>query len=262
MNLFDALLDLARRLTTTREGTATAVNVAYIDDTTKTLGVDEYKAGTLFLKAATPKTLTITANTANRVSFATQPAAPAAGVGYAIINRDYPLDVLMSAVNASIKDLHAAIAEDETLDTDRTVDTYTLPAGVSDLLRVDVETPIPNAYYGPGATHFVQHHSWHEVDGELRFVPGAQPMTDDLAIRLTYRVRPDDLDDAADELPMLDYELLLWKATAHALRWGLQKYGQDPDRRVVDRLNEAQQEIARRGGNKRTYQKAVRVGHW
>jgi hypothetical protein len=261
MTLFEALLDLARRLTTTREGNATAVATTYIEDSNKAFGVDEYNNGTLFLKDTTPRFLTVTDTTAVRLTFATT-TAPAAGVGYAVVNRDYPLDVLLGAINAAVKDLYAEVGEDDTLDTDGSLTDYALPSGVSDILTVEVETPVPSLVYGPGPTYFVEHHHWHEVDGELRFIPGTQPRLDDRAIRLTYRVRPADLDAADDDLPLVDYELMLWKAVAHALRWGLQKYGQDPDRRIVDRLNEAQQEIARRGGNKRTYQKAVRLGAW
>jgi len=261
MNLFTALVDLARRLTNVREGNATAVAATYIDDANKALGVDEYNSGVLFLKDTTPRWLTVTDTTATRITFATT-TAPSAGVGYAVVNRDYPLDILLGSINAAIKDLYAETAEDDTLDTNSSLAAYTLPTGVSDVLKVEIETPVGIMYYLPGPTYFAENHHWHEVDGELRFMPGMEPRFDGKAIRITYRVRPADLDAAADELPLVDYELLLWKAVAHALRWGLKKYGQDPDRRVAESLNEAQQEIARRGGNKRNYQKAVRLGAW
>ena len=262
MILFQALLELARRITTTREGNATAVNVAYIDDSNKAFGVDEYNNGTIFLKDTAPKWLAIVDTTATRISFATQAGAPSAAVGYMVINRDYPVDLLLGGINAAIKDTYPQSAEDATLTTDSSKSDYTLPAGVSDLLKVEVETPVGNMFYLPGPTYFAENQHWHEVDGELRFIPGKEPRTNDFAIRLTYRARPVDLAAAADELPLVDYELIIWKAVAHCLRWGLQRYGQDPDRRVTDRLNEAQQEIARRGGNKRTYKTAIKLGDW
>ena len=262
MNLFTASLELARRLTTTREGAATATATTYIDDTTKAIGVDEYNDGTIWIDDTTQRMLAITDTTATRITFAALAGAPTAGVRYAIANRDYPLDVLTAGINAAVRDLHARTAEDETLDTVSGQSEYTLPAGVSRVLRVEVETPVESVYIGPSGTYYAEHNYWHEIGSVLRFTPGTEPRSDGYAIRLTYRVEPVALVDADDEIPNIDYELMLWKATAYALRWGLQRYGQDPDRRVVDRLNEAQQEIARRGGNKRLYQTATKLGNW
>lgn len=262
MNLFTATRDLAKRIGVTREGSATGVNVAYIDDSNKAFGVDEFNAGTLWLDDTTPKMLTVTDTTATRISFATQASAPTAGVRYTIANRDYPLDQLTQAINAAIMEMYARTDQDSTLDTVNGQEDYTLPSGVSRVLRVEVETPAQSVYIGPSGTYFAENNYWQEINGILRFFEGLQPRSDGYAIRITYRKTPAALTAAADSVPDIDNELMLWKAAAHALRWGLQMYGQDPDRRVVDRLNEAQQEITRRAGNKRLYQTATKFGAW
>lgn len=263
MTLFEALLDLARRLTMVREGTATAVAATSITDSSKQFANGELIEGTLYLIETTPRAVRITGNAGDKINFASLSPAPGAGVSYAVASPDYPLDVLIQSINAAVRDLYAVPLRDSTLTTDSTKSEYDLPSGVFDLLRVEIETPANYSVWGPAPTYYAESHYWHELNGKLIFLPGCEPRTDDLTIRLTYRDRPAAISSMTAVIPEgIDPELLLWKATAHALRWGLQKYGQDPDRRIVDRLNEAQQEIARRGGNKRNWQPAVKLGAW
>jgi len=195
-----------------------------------------------------------------------------------VANRDYPLDILSQALNGAVRDLvqwkmfDASLASvANQLDYDVPYENSDFGPGRIDIDRVEVELEEIG-----GEKHYQVHQHWdQEVPGTLHFAEGFAPAEDGREIRLTYRVR------ASEEIGLeyisvsgdiwsyapggpysIDPELLLWKAAANALRWGLGIYGTDSSRRIVERLNEAQQEIARRAGNKRISHRDTVLGNW
>ena len=251
-SLFDTTLDLARRLTAVHEGNATAVAATSITDSGAGFVNGLFQGGTLWLHDTVPVTKLVELSGADKVTFATG-TVPTAAVRYSLAGRDYPRDILKQAINQTVSELRAGVTETTLVSVaDQLAYTITL----FDILTVEVEDA-----FTPGEYHL--HQGWHEVETQLRFMPGCEVELDGLNIRITTRKAHATLTLDADVIPAhIDYELLVWKATTHALRWGLEQYGQDQAKRVPERLNEAQTEVARRGGNKRLLNRTTIKGGW
>ena len=103
MNLFDATLELARKVTTVRVGTTTAVTTTSLTDTNAALSVGEYKGGSFWMLTGTGAggSRKITQQTESKITWVTALTIQT-GKDYAIANADYPMDLLRQAINEPI----------------------------------------------------------------------------------------------------------------------------------------------------------------
>lgn len=251
MNLFTATLELARVLADIREGNATAVAATSITDSSSAFANGLYQGGTLWLHDTPPVTKVIELSGGDKITFASG-TVPTASVRYSVSRKDYPLDMLRQSINMAVEELRNDVTE-STLTSVAEQLSYSI--SVAGLVKVEVE----DAYW-PGDYH--THHHWKEVGTALRFKPGYEPGKDGLNIRLTSPTVHTALTADSDVLPTMDVRLMIWRAATHALRWGLGMYGQDPEKHIVERLNEAQSEVTRRGGNKILLRRSAIYGGW
>lgn len=223
--LFSATLDLAKILGSVMESTTTAAGTtATLVDTAMPRSAppdDAYNYGTLWFisGALASKTAVITdwdqAPTPT-FTFATQTAAPGSGSRYALLDRDYPRDVLRNAVNAALQTI-GGVPDIYTLGTFVTVanqEDYTLPAGVYNVKKVEIATSTTSPYY------YAPHYHWREIDGVIKFDTNRAPTSAGYLIRLTYVVPPAELTtDAGTISDYIHPDLLKWTAAVHALMW-------------------------------------------
>jgi len=165
--LFQVLLDVARTCGVLVSGTATGGSTTTLVDTNRLEQDDYFKGGTLFFRSGTGLINTsakVTAYTqsSGTFTFATQ-TAPSAGVLYSASNQSR--DTLVQAVNLALTHMGVYTALDETLDLTLNALEYTLPAGVSNVVRV--EAPIQ---YDPTTTTALAYdkiYQWQEIGGQL-----------------------------------------------------------------------------------------------
>jgi len=178
----------------------------------------------------------------------------ASGDRYAFVDKETPRDVLISAVNAGLRQVSPRLLEDTTLETDPELDAYELPAGVSDLMKVEVATSLTVPY---GYKELPRH--WQEKGGELRFDYGYSPQDDGYSMRLTYRTSHVDLTDDEDALPVgVDEEALFWRALIELISMLLAM--RPKKQRYLDLFTEAQTEWQRRVPQ--TPQPAAHLASW
>lgn len=256
--LASATLDLARTLPgwNVVEGAATGgstttlvdANFPWLVDGTNPPADDYYNGGTVWFLtgdlAGKSALVTDWARATKTATFGTQTHAVAAGVQYAIVPKDYPLFILRQRVNLALSRIGNVDQRSTSLTTVTNQQSYTLPAGVSNVKRVEIArtTAAPYAY---GV-----HHQWREIGGALEFMEAYQPSETGHIIRLTYAAPLARLDEDADTIPDLIHpELVRWWSVYEALRW---KVGRTDagDKAAVQALNEgiamAEQEARRR----------------
>jgi hypothetical protein len=163
----------------------------------------------------------------------------AAGNRYAYVDKETPRDILISAVNAGLRQVDPRLEEDITTLVDSEVDKYTLPTGVKNLIKVE----IANCDSAP--LYYTQHNHWREVDGELRFDYSYAPVIDDRIIRLTYRADHVDMTEDDDDIPIaVDEEALYWRSLIELLSMLMAL--RPKKQRYLDLFTEAQTEWQRR----------------
>lgn len=213
MKLSKVLLNVAECLKGVRYGTSTDLG------TTTTLIdslMDEpdkwFNGGTVwFLTGAlADKTAVISAYASATHTFtftAALSSAPLSGIQYAALRGTYTRDALVSAINKALLDLGPLPSINESLLTVAEQESYTLPAGVSNILRVQVSN---------GDDYDPPHQYWKEINGKIYFTDEA-PSEDGMLIRLWYNaVQPFitlDADEVTDQIhPMR----LAWTAAYYA----------------------------------------------
>lgn len=226
--LASATLDLARILGAVVEGAATGGSTTTLIDTNFPRIAppdDTYNRGTIWLIACTQTALNGTtaiitdwAQSTYTVTFAALSKTITAGDTYALIDRDFPRDVLRRSVNMALQSLGGLTDEydNASLVTVANQMAYTLPAGVYNIKRVDVATSSSSPY------DYVTNYHWSEVDGKIVFDVGHEYGTAGYQIRLFYQVQPTEA--TADTTSISNYyhpDLLKWTAAVHALQWKL-----------------------------------------
>jgi len=184
----------------------------------------------------------------------TNTTAGVAGPRYAVCDKEFTRAMLRAAVNEALRVQAPYDAEDVSLVTVAGQDEYTLPAGVSQVKKVEVatETAAPYGYY--------VHCHWDEVSGKLRF-PSFAPQLDDYKIRLTYTAGHTDLSDDASAIPFgVNEDALYWKAIIALLSDAKVLRPKEP--RYVDIMNEAQEMYRRTNPNQKRTQRTPRLADW
>jgi hypothetical protein len=203
--LFDVMLETARLSGILRSGSGTYGGVdtvtgyKYMTDTTR-LEKDEYfTGGTLFFKTTKlfTKIMKYT-QTSGRLYFGST-VAVTANQPYSATNTD-PY-ALIEAVNSALTHMGTHTKVDETLSSDTTSTEYTLPTGVSNLVRVE---------YSVGDSYNPQL-SWREIEGKLYTY---SPFKEAGTVRLYYNTLHPYVEDADDVISdAYNYNRLAWTAT-------------------------------------------------
>jgi hypothetical protein len=244
--LFDASLDLARILMDVFESVSTAAG------TTTTLTdsalvepngyYSENGGGTIWIKG---QSLARRVTGYNNKLLTWSPAVTslvASGSAYAVAGSAYPLRVLVQAINTALREIgRLPLTEDVTPVAEQAE--YTVDDNAvfeHEVVRIQLAQAAAEPY------NFMPHYYWeqlHSLPRVLRFQPGYEPLYT-YPMRVTYLAEHAGLVDDDDEIsPAVHPDRLKWQAAVHALRWMLQRRGQD-DPLVVELLNEANRNAA------------------
>lgn len=262
----NAILDLARLLMPdTIQSAATGGNATTVVDNTRTEPDEHFNQGTIWMLSGNNagKTGVITSwdLPTTTFTFPTMTLLNANGNSYAASPGTFPRDKLREFVNQARRTIGPVISENVALVTVADQEDYTLPAGVYNVLRVEVATELSAPY------KFEPSLNWEELGGEIRFDTDFAPDEDGYMIRLLYRpVQVVDLTADADVVSdYLHTDLLKWEAAVNAWRWLLRaRGGDDPTAAVF--LNEALVNARRERGNwleqVDALQKDVHLSRW
>lgn len=164
--LFNATLQLANRLKVLRTSTATGGTTTTLVDTKRTESIDAFNKGTIWLitdaggASAAPEgewsRVSDWALIGTTATMAAMTVAPASGDTYGIATGEYPLDMLIGAINDELVK-HKVVRYDRTsLDVIASTSEYTLPTGIrqDNLLNVYEETDTDTSDSKPVALNF------------------------------------------------------------------------------------------------------------
>ncbi len=225
--LATALLRVAELITRIRTGVSTAAGTTTtLVDSALTEPADFWNGGLLwFLTGAlVGKTAQISdyALAGTTLTFPAQTQAPGAGSAYALANLEYPRAALVSAINTALVEMGSLPNEDTSLSTVADQEEYDLPAGVSDVRKVEIATATAAPY------RYFEHRYWQEVpSGHLRIDPDYFPDSG-YTIRLTYQAPHAAVALDADLISAyLPIEHLAYKAAVIAMRERIRVIGKD-----------------------------------
>lgn len=237
--LFDMTLRIASKTKYVLHRIATGGSTTSLEDSTFQ-GIGDYAGGTIFilsgdyagtsrevLSAERNKLVWATALTGNIV----------VGVRYAIVDKTYPRDMVMTAVNQGLQRLPWPLEEDITLEQDATVNYYDLPAGVSKVIRVDEARMLAAPYA------WRENHYWREEAGQIRFTWTNAPSYTSYLLRVIYESPPVELYQDEDVIPNIDIETLFWISIIELLGPALDQ--RPEDKKLQSLFQEAQIEWQR-----------------
>jgi len=226
--VFEISLQVMKHVTDVLEGTATGGATTNLEDTYGLIQSNEfYDRGTLWIRSGTHagKTLRITGHSGNKLTFTALLSAIAAGDRYAVARGLYPFEQVMAKIQSALDETWVT-GEDATLTGDGVALTFTLPAGVYDILRVEIERD---------TRQFKSDH-WHERDGVLRFDYGHAPWDDDV-LHVFYKTPHDEITTYSDTISTeISRDWLVLTAARDLLFWGASMYGLKSNM-IEDRLN-------------------------
>lgn len=225
---------VAREITEVLLGTATTGAATSITDTVNLTQQNQYwDRGTVWILSGAHqgKTAVISGYSANKITFPTF-TTTVGTCRYAVARHIFPWHVLVQSVNAALDEIRVT-EQDATLEGDGETLEFSLPAGVTNVERIEVE----EAGYTP-AKPYPSHH-WKEQGGKIRFDYGYAPADGD-AIRLYYKTYHDELTIYSDTIHEdINEEWLKWKACEHALYWGIKTYQDAREYRLEELMNKA-----------------------
>lgn len=240
--LFDAGLDVARELMPVREGVSDAAGstTTLVDSTLNLNNENQFNNGIIWILSGT------LANTIARISsFAKAtgtitftPAAaspPGSAAAYAIAPHEIELHEIKAALNLAAR-RYKIIKIDESLTTVANQSEYTLPAGVSDVYKVEVKltSSAPNQWQ--------ENRQWREMNGKIYFANRSEYATAGYTIRLYYMGRQAYLDEWTDTLdPAVGDAIIKWRAVLHIAEQRLQPDPSSP--RWTNMVRQAQYEL-------------------
>lgn len=235
--LLDISLKVAKEVMDVVEGTATGGSTTTLADTVLLANYpdDYFNNGRLWIKSGTHTgeiyTVSDFTTSTGVVTFAAVVGAIAAGVRYSIARNTYPWDQIVSAIQRAL-DSTWVTGIDSTLEGDGETLEFTLPTGVYDVKRVELQdTAISNSERN-NSTH------WRETStGKLRFDYGYAPR-DGYTIHVYYRDQHAELTDYSVVISNeINVEWLKWAAAQELLWWGVTMYGQQVEYRIEERMN-------------------------
>ncbi len=235
--LAEITLQIAEKITNVVKGSATkAGSATSLTDVTRTEASGYFTEGVIwFLSGDNDGASTRIKNwdeAGKTFRFAAQSNSVSDEDEYAAIGREYPRERIIRAVNEALDEIGRTPTTDTSLAADGSV-SYSLPAGVSELLRVDVDQ-------GSDDEDWQEHRNWYVEGGTLYFdPPDFEPDSDEGTIRLTYLSDHSELSDDTDTLDRhIDDVWLAWAAAEILLEWRNDKRG-GQDASVARRLEKA-----------------------
>lgn len=267
-SLFTVTKDLSHLVQRTLDTTCTDTGGtgSWYDAKLSSYPVDHFNGGTIWFTTGTNNgssvVITDFNNTYGYGTFSPAvAAATASGDGYTIAGPKTPRDKLRTAINNAIKTLIEVKAENTALVTAANTEDYTLPAGVANVLSVELAGQTTAPYY------YTDFSRWREISGKLRIDNGFFPDAG-LTIRLTYLTNPASMTADTDTIPAeLDrngyYMLLLWQAAYYVFREQMQRI-EGGDQLLENQLNEAAAQIEnyKRSYPLQRYDRQSRKGGW
>jgi hypothetical protein len=214
--LAEATLALAEVLGDVRRGVADSGTTGTLVDAEITERQGVLAPGTLWVLTGllTGAVLPITRHAQNTLYFATQTLAVATGNKYAAFGADrFDKVALEFCINLALRDLKKFTQWDATLTTVASQEEYSLPAGVANVVSVEIAKAQSTPY------NYNEHRGWMEIsDSKLRFLHST-PGLAGYKIRIGYNSTHPFLDDATDLLnPGINLERLKWEAAVLAAR--------------------------------------------
>jgi len=233
-----AMLDVARLLGGLRSGVATGGSTSTLIDTSRREEAEFWKNGTLWITSGihAGKCFVVKSFSGNTITIPTTLTGTiAAGMEYAVLPQEFPMDIIRHSVQSSLNELGDIVSSDITLTTDPDDEAYELPDGVYNVLRVEIATNDADPYgYAPN-------YFWKELSGWLYFIPEKKPGTDGFKMRIWYKAPHAEVFDYSDVVsPSVDRGWLAWAGVVHVLRNSLGIKGKDKAI-SIDLLNQALQ---------------------
>jgi hypothetical protein len=185
--LAEVLLKTAFALKSLRNSLATGGSATTLVDSLLSEPDEFFNNGTLFFisGALANKTAVVTDWDEATFTFTFPTFAPpvnvVAGIRYAVAESRYPREVMVQAINQALSELGPILYRDQTLLTVLDQAEYTLPAGVSDVKRVQFSTNTADPYLWQSPYHY-----WREFDGKLIFNENYLPILAGRPIRIYY----------------------------------------------------------------------------
>jgi hypothetical protein len=225
-------LKVAREISKVQDGTGTTSAATSITDTLNLTQQNQYwDKGTVWFRSLTHsgKTAVITGFSSNKITFPTM-GSDVGSCRYAVSRSLFPYSILQQSVNNALDEIRVT-EKDSSLLGDGTTLEFTLPAGVSNVERVEIE----EYGYTPAKPYPSNH--WTQFAGKIKFDYGYAPWDGD-TINLYHKTSHDELTTYSDTIHEdVNEEWLKWKACEHALYWGIKKYQDAKEYRLEELMN-------------------------
>lgn len=214
--LYDALLNLARRVRSVNTGVATGGTTTTLIDTVNRVEEDEtFNGQTLFMldgnNANTTHQIINFDNATSTITFSPAVTNAIADGDRYMVCRVVRED-LVQAVNAALTEIGNVTKIDESLTVVADQTEYTLPAGIYNLVRVEVAAS-ESADYA-----YKRNYRWREINGKLH-IPREFVETEGMKLRLYYNALHDNVDADADAIDAGIPLPLLTSVAAYNFQW-------------------------------------------
>lgn len=238
--LFNAMYETALLSGVLVSGTGTNLGPTTITDT-KRVEVDDYfNNGTIFFLSGSLSGNAVRVRdytqASGLITFDTQPPVSGSSVLYALTNQSR--DALVQAVNAALTYMGEYTAIDETLTITQNTTEYTLPAGISNVKRIEMYITDSQPYgFSPVLT-------WREFGGKI-YLPYALDNNAGYKIRLYYNTFHPAVNADSDVISD-NYNLkrLAWTST-YMFMLNRMQYSGNTDEREMWLLSNAQTQATR-----------------
>ena len=236
MIAFDAMLAAAKLVSENVESKATGGTVTTLIDTTLgTTKDDWWNGGVVFVRSGTYnantalEVLDYTESSKTLIVSATNLAhAIASDNRYTLIRGTYHKQALLDAVNMALTEIGAVSQTDDTLLVTADTEEYDLPAGVSNVVRVQVGGSASEPYTWETL------HYWREMGTKLIFPNGKAPTSDGMPLRLIYNAPHAVLTADSDSIDSAIHPTrLAWLSGYHAVLERVRLVGAD-DQKTKD----------------------------
>lgn len=213
MNLSEVLLLTADLLGLVHRSTATGGTNGSVIDSALNERTNWFADGTIFFLSGdlAGKTAVITGNNGTTITFPAQSSAVKAGDLYAASRGVYNRAQLVSAINLALQDVGQVTQYNQSLTQVDGQSSYTLPAGISNLVRVDIAQNATEPY------EWKRSHYWEEIGGALEFDRGKAPTNTGAPLRLWYNAPHEPVNQDSDPIsPVIAPMRLAWTAALYA----------------------------------------------
>ena len=235
--LTSIMLDVARTMGLAFEGTSTGGSTTTLEDTALEYPADYFTGGTIWITSGGNIGVCkpVKTHNGNDVSFATMSTAIVSGITYALANADYPKYLIKQAVLDVLR-FDETLLKNDTLTITADTEQYTLPSGVSNVMKVQVASNDEEPY------SFTDHYYWREYDGSLIFDQGRYPTREGYIIRLWYMGYHGVIGETETIEPTVPVKWLIWKTIENLYRKKYQHLAKNSPEQI-ELLNEAKENV-------------------